>query len=185
MDKKIKKGVFTVAGATLMGLSLNLFLIPMHIAAGGVGGAATVINYLTGVSVGILILIINIPIFLLGALHFSKRFLFYSLLGTMSLSASTQFFSFLPAMTSDLLLAAVFGGAGSGLGIGLVLMVNGSTGGTDILALVLKKRFPSFSVGQFFLMIDGLVIVGGRDCLWTVGGHTVFGAHTVCQQQGG
>lgn len=160
MYKKIKKGIFTVVGAVLMGLSLDLFLIPLHIAAGGVGGAATVINHLTGVSVGILILIINVPIFLLGALHFSKKFLFYSLLGTLSLSVSTQFFSFLPAMTSDLLLAAVFGGAGSGLGLGLVLMVNGSTGGTDILALVLKKRFPSLSVGQFFLIIDGLVIAG-------------------------
>ena len=107
MYKKIKKGIFTVVGAVLMGLSLDLFLIPLHIAAGGVGGAATVINHLTGVSVGILILIINVPIFLLGALHFSKKFLFYSLLGTLSLSVSTQFFSFLSAMTSDLPLAAL------------------------------------------------------------------------------
>ncbi len=154
-----KKVFFTVLGATAMGAALDLFLIPMHIAAGGVGGIATVINHLTGIGVGILILLINIPIFILGALNFSKGFLLYSLLGTLALSVSTQVFSWVPAMTGDPLLATVFGGAGMGLGLGLVLSVNGTTGGTDILALILQKRFPTFSIGQFFLVIDGAVIL--------------------------
>ncbi len=159
MYKKFKKGILTVIGASIMGLSLDLFLVPMHIAAGGVSGVATIVNHLTGIGVGILILIINIPIFILGALNFSKRFLAYSLLGTLALSISTQIFSWASAITTDPLLAAVVGGTGMGTGLGLVLSANGTTGGADIVVLVLKKKFPSFSVGQFFLLIDGVVVL--------------------------
>ena len=159
MYGKIKKGLFTVVGAGIMGASLDLFLVPSHIAAGGVGGLATIVNHLTGISVGILILLINIPIFIVGTLNFSRKFLFYSLLGTLSLSVSTQAFAWVPAITNDIILASVFGGAGMGLGLGLVLRVGGTTGGTDILALVFKKRFQAFSIGQFFLIIDGVVIL--------------------------
>ncbi len=159
MCEKYKKGIYTLIGATAMGAFLELFLVPLHIVAGGVGGIATLVNHLTGLSVGVLILLINIPIFVLGVLNFSKGFLYYSLLGTLALSLSTQFFSQFPPLTSDPLLAAVFGGGGIGLSLGLVISVNGTTGGTDILALVLKKWIPRFSVGQFFLLIDGIVIL--------------------------
>ena len=158
MYEKWKKGIFTFVGAVMMGAALELFLVPLHLTAGGVSGIATVLNHLTGVSVGFLILMINIPLFILGLLHFSKQFLFYSLLGTVALSFSTQVFAGIPAMTEDTLLAALIGGAGMGIGLGLVLSVNGTTGGTDIMVLLLKKKIPSFSVGQFFLLIDGLVI---------------------------
>ncbi|MBE5040009.1 YitT family protein [Ructibacterium gallinarum] len=159
MYGKIKKGFFTILGAAVMGFSLDLFLVPLHIAAGGVSGLATVISYLTGLSVGLLILLINIPIFIVGAINFNRKFLLYSLLGTLSLSISTQAFALMPPLISDLFPASIFGGAGMGLGLGLVLWIGGSTGGTDILAMVLKKRFPRFSLGQFFLLIDGTVII--------------------------
>ncbi len=159
MYEKAKKGIYTMIGAIAMGAFLELFLVPLHIVAGGVGGIATLVNHLTGLSVGVLILLINIPIFILGALNFNKAFLCYSLIGTLALSLSTQFFSQFSPLTSDPLLAAIFGGAGIGFSLGLVISVNGTTGGTDILALVLKKWFPRFSVGQFFLLIDGVVIL--------------------------
>ncbi len=158
MYEKWKKGIFTVAGAIIMGAALQLFLIPLHITAGGVSGIAMVLNHLSGIGVGFLILLINLPLFILGLVHFSKRFLFYSLIGMLALSLSTQAFSGIPAMTEDPLLAALIGGASMGLGLGMVLSVNGTTGGTDIMVLLLKKRFPAFSVGQFFLLVDGLVI---------------------------
>ncbi len=159
MYEKYKKGLYTVIGAVSMGAFLEFFLVPLHIVAGGVGGVATLVNHLTGLGVGVLILLINIPIFLLGAFNFNKKFLGYSLLGTITLSLSTQFFSRFPPLTGDPLLASVFGGAGIGISLGLVISVNGTTGGTDILALVMKKWFPRFSVGQFFLLIDGIVIL--------------------------
>lgn len=159
MYGNLKKGIFTVLGATSMGAFLELFLVPLHIVAGGVGGVATLINHLTGVSVGLLIFLINVPIFILGAFRFDKKFLFYSLLGTVALSLSTQIFSGFPSVTDDPLLASVFGGVGIGVSLGLVISVNGTTGGTDILALVMKQLYPRFSVGQFFMLIDGAIIL--------------------------
>ena len=116
MYGKIKKGLFTVVGAGIMGASLDLFLVPSHIAAGGVGGLATIVNHLTGISVGILILLINIPIFIVGTLNFSRKFLFYSLLGTLSLSVSTQACRPLP-MTSFWRLFSAAPAWGSVLGL--------------------------------------------------------------------
>ncbi len=159
MYEKLKKGLFTIIGAVSMGAFLELFLVPLHIVAGGVGGVATLINHLSGLSVGLLIFLINVPIFIVGMFRFDKTFLFYSLLGTVSLSLATQFFSGFPIVTDDPLLASIFGGAGIGVSLGLVISVNGTTGGTDILALVLKQSLPRFSVGQFFLIIDGVVIL--------------------------
>lgn len=159
MYEEIKKGFFTVTGAISMGAFLELFLVPLHIVAGGVGGIATLVNHLTGLSVGVLIFLINVPIFILGTFRFDKKFLFYSLLGTLSLSLGTQFFSSFPSVTDDPLLASIFGGAGIGLSLGMVISFNGTTGGTDILALVMKQWYPRFSVGQFFLFIDGAVIL--------------------------
>lgn len=148
-----------ILGASIAGAALELFLVPLHIAAGGVGGLAIILNDLTGINVGILILLINIPIFALGMVCFRKEFLFTSLWGTLALSISSQILSSFPPVTNDPLLATVFGGAGTGLGLGLVLSVNGTTGGTDIVALVLQKKFPAVSLGQFFLYIDGAVIL--------------------------
>lgn len=159
MCKKIEKVCFVILGGGIMGIALDLFLIPCDLAAGGVGGISTVLSHVSGIGTGIWILIINIPIFGLGLLHFDKEFLFYSLLGTLSLSVSTQLFSFLTPITYDMLPAAVFGGALMGMGLSLALKRGGTTGGTDILALILKKKFPHLSVGQFFLLIDGAVII--------------------------
>ena len=158
MFAKTKKIIKIIAGAAVMGFALELFLVPSQIAAGGVGGLATVVYHLTGLPVSLLIFLINIPIFIIGAMNFKMKFLYVSLIGTISLSASSAVFAFLPPITNDIVLAAVFGGAVFGFGLGMVILAGGTTGGTDILALVLRHRLPRFSVGQFFLLIDGLVI---------------------------
>ena len=157
--RKLKKCVMIIVGAGIMGVSLDLFLVPAQVAAGGVSGLATVIHYVTGLSMGWLILLINLPIFVLGSINFSHKFILYSLLGTAALSVSSQAFAAFPPLTEDLILSSVFGGGFLGLGLGLALRAGGTTGGTDILSLVFRKFFPSFSVGQFFLIIDGAVIL--------------------------
>lgn len=158
MYKKIKKAGLTIIGGVIMGVALDLFLVPADLAAGGVSGLATVLRELTGISVGVWILIVNLPIFGLGFFYFDRKFLVYSLLGALALSVSTQVFAFLKPLTNDMLLSSVFGGALLGLGLSCALRSGGTTGGTDIVALVMKKKFPHFSVGQFYLFIDGLVI---------------------------
>ena len=158
------KNIFMIIlGGVIMGFALVFFLVPAKIAAGGVSGVATVLYYLFRLPVGIMVFVINIPIFVLGFIEFRGRFLIGSVIGTLALSMSSQLFElsffqqFLP-MSEDIFLCSVLGGAIYGLGLGLTIRAGGTTGGTDILSLVLKKRFPNLSVGQLIIVIDGIVI---------------------------
>ncbi len=159
MRDTLKRYALTLFGAAVMAVSLNLFIIPAELAPGGVSGLAIVINHLTGVPVGLLILILNIPIFLLGGKNFSKGFVFISLFGMISLSVATDIFAFLNPVTGDMLLSSVYGGVLLGLGIGIVFRESSSTGGTDIVAHVLRKKLRTFSVGRFVLLIDTAIVL--------------------------
>lgn len=145
-------------GAILMGAALSVFLIPFKIASGGVSGIATVIHYITGVRTSILILAVNIPIFLIGLVCFNFRFLVRSLYGMFVLSFATDIMSLIYIPINDSLLACVFGGAIMGIGVSFVIRSGGTTGGTDILVLVIRKFKPELSVGQLFLLLDGVVV---------------------------
>lgn len=151
-------------GGSIMGFGLAFFLVPTQITAGGVSGIATVLHYLFNLPVGFMVLVINIPIFILGFVNFNAKFLLSSVFGTMALSLSTQifeldFFNALLPISNDMLLCSVFGGVIYGLGLGLTMRYGGTTGGTDILSLVFKKWFPSMSIGQLFIAIDGVIII--------------------------
>ncbi|MEG2381052.1 MAG: YitT family protein [Oscillospiraceae bacterium] len=159
MRGKWKKYTEIIIGAIIMGFALDLFLVPAQITAGGVGGVATILNHLFQMPISLLIIIINIPLFVVGALNFKMDFLYASILGTGVMSISAEVFTFLSPLTNDIILSSVFGGASYGFGLGMVLLAGGTTGGTDILAVIFKKHFPHISVGQFFLIIDGLVII--------------------------
>lgn len=160
------------AGAVMMGIALSVFLVPFKIAPGGISGLATVIHYLSGIRVSILIPLINIPIFILGIMRLHSGFLLRSVYGTAVLSVAAEAAEGLAAPTSDPLLACVFGGGLMGVGISVVLAAGGTTGGTDILVLVIRKSIPSVSVGRLYLLIDGIIILIAGVAL--SGGDTVF-----------
>ena len=145
-------------GAVLMGVALSVFMVPFKIAPGGVSGIATVLHYLTGLGVSVLIPLINIPIFIIGIIRLERDFLVKSVFGTFVLSIATETAAILPPPTSDPLISAVFGGAVMGIGISAVLSRGGTTGGTDILVLVIRRSFSEVSVGRLYLLIDGAVI---------------------------
>ncbi len=156
----VRKYGLLLLGAGIMALSLVLFLIPARIAPGGVSGLATVFGYFTNMPVGLMIFLINIPIFVWGVFEFDKAFLLGSVTGTLALSVFTEIFGiFISPITNNEILQSVFGGAFLGLGIAVVLMSGATTGGTDIVAKILKKRFPYFSIGVFILIIDAVVIL--------------------------
>lgn len=164
MREKIQDIFFIILGGILMGFSLSFLLVPSQIIAGGASGISTILNHLFNLPVGFMVLIINIPVFILGFIAFDAKFLLTSLLGTMALSFSAEFFElgmfdFAKLVSDDMLIASVFGGLLYGLGLGLAIRGGGTTGGTDILALVFKKWFPSMSIGQFMTIIDGLIIL--------------------------
>lgn len=146
------------AGAFLMAVSLNALLIPYGLLTGGVSGLALILFYLFKIPVFLSILLLNIPIFWWGAREINRPFLFYSLAGTLALTTllpATH--GLVPAPEIDLILAAVFGGAISGTGLGLVFRGQGSTGGTDIIAVILRKK-KNLGIGEVGFYSNILVI---------------------------
>lgn len=147
------------AGCILTAMGLVVFLIPNKIAAGGVSGIATVVYYLFGFPVGTVMLVLNIPLFVVGVKVLGKRIGFRTLFGIFTLSLVINILEpRLPVPTHDPLLASIYGGAVSGLGLGLVFKFRGTTGGTDLIAALLHHFSPAFSIGQGLLVIDAIVI---------------------------
>ena len=155
----IKKYLAVLSGTFIVAMSLDLFLVPADIAPGGLSGIAIILHHLANIPVGLSILFLNIPIFIWALRYFDAKFLFSSLLGMVSLSILTDAFAWIKPVTSDMLLSAVYGGALMGLGLGIVFISGSTTGGTDIAAQILKKHFPSISVGKFVLIIDAFIVV--------------------------
>lgn len=150
-------GIF--AGVMLTAVGLDMFLIPNKIAAGGVSGIGTLVHYTTGLPVGITMLAINIPLFILGIRELGMSFGVRSLFGTVTLSVVIDLMAGrVPVLTANPLLAALYGGIVVGIGIGLVFRNKGTTGGTDLAAAIIN-RYIKASVGQVLFVIDGAVIV--------------------------
>ncbi|MGE5554094.1 MAG: YitT family protein [Betaproteobacteria bacterium] len=147
-----------LVGAIVAALALDLFLVPNKIAAGGVSGLATVIFHMFGFKVGLVMLVINIPLFLLSLKMMGPSFLTRTLFGLVALSFATDLLDFLRPLTQNALLASLYGGVLSGLGIGITLKWGGSTGGTDLAAMLLH-RWLKTSVGQALLFIDFIIIL--------------------------
>jgi Uncharacterized conserved protein len=147
-------------GTALMGLSLVVFLSPNKIAAGGVSGLAVVINHLFNIPIGLIMLVFNIPLFLIAIKVLGKRFGIRTLFGMISFSLFTDFFNnvlHLPVVTENPLLASLYGGLLLGVGLGIVFKVNGSTGGSDIIAQIFSQK-RIMTAGNTFILIDFLVI---------------------------
>ena len=157
--EKFRKYFAIILGSIIMALGLDLFLVPSQIAPGGISGLSTVLYYLTGVPVGVLIFIINIPIFVFGAKNFSRSYVLHSFLGLILLSVFTSFFESFKPITNDIILSSVFGGAFVGAGAGVVFRFGATTGGTDIVVMLLKKRFKGFSTGNFVALVDAVIVL--------------------------
>ncbi len=153
-----------VLGCLIGALAYPWFLVPNHIAPGGLTGLATVLNYLFTWPVGTTSLLMNIPLFLVGYKSMGGGFAVRSLAATLLFSV---FIDLLPlgCLTQDPMLASVFGGALLGVGLGLILRAGATTGGTDMAARMLHKRIPYLSVGMILFAIDGMVVVLAGFCI--------------------
>jgi len=158
----LKSLFFIVLGTFLLAASFSIFFIPNEIAPGGVSGFATLLNALFGWRVGLVVLILNIPLFLGGWKKHGMRFMLLSLISTILLSFFIEFIK-LPAqwisvVKEDVLLSTLFGGALCGLGLGLVIKEGCTTGGTDLLAMIINDKFPTIRVAWVLFAIDFLVV---------------------------
>lgn len=163
LRQRILRLFFNYAGVTfgvlLMALGLDIFLVPNKVAAGGVGGIATILHYLIGAPVGLTMLALNVPLFVIAIYRLGFRYGLRSLYGTVSLSLFIDILApYLPVATHDTLLAGVFGGAFVGLGLGIVFRYRGTTGGTDLAAAILRT-YTGVNVGQLLFLIDGAVVL--------------------------
>jgi len=146
-----------LVGCLIGAVAYPLFLVPNGIAPGGVTGISMVLHHAFGWPVGMTSLLINIPLFLIGYRSMGRTFVLRSLVATVLFSALIDLMKLEP-LTREPLLASVFGGVLVGLGLGLILRAGATTGGTDLLARVVHRRFPLISVGAFLFALDGVVI---------------------------
>ena len=147
-----------LAGCIIGGAAYPLFLVPNQIAPGGLTGIATILNYLFNLPVGITSMLLNLPLFLIGYKAMGRVFVFRSLVATILFSVCIDLIQ-LPPVTDDVLLGSVYGAILLGVGLGLILRGGATTGGSDMIARMVHKRFPIITVGTFLFLVDCLVIL--------------------------
>ena len=146
-------------GCAIFALGFDLFLEPNSLNVGGMSGLAMILRELLGFgSIGVLTMLLNVPLFVLGARKLGKKFLFGSLAGMLLSSAFIDLFAVIPAPKTEILLDSLYGGLLVGLGLGLVFLSGATTGGSDIAAKLLRRRFRSASLGKVLLAIDLFII---------------------------
>lgn len=147
-----------IMGAFVMSLAFNLFLLPNHIASGGVAGISIIAAQVLGVEPAYTQWVFNIPLFVAGYFVLGRHSSIRSLLGTIVLPLFVYITRDIPAPTTNPLLGALYGGIGVGLGLGIVFRGRGSTGGMAILAQMIHK-LTGFSMSFCVVMTDGTVIL--------------------------
>lgn len=163
LELKIKKrtleGIYILIGCMFMGIGTSLFLLPNQLSSGGFSGIATIVYYLLNVPLGVTILVLNIPLFILAFFKIGKEILIKTIAGTILLSTFIDLFEKFQPLTNDRLLAAIYGGISIGLGLGLILKAGGSTGGTDLLSYITRTYKSTIKVSDIIVIVD-IVIVG-------------------------
>ncbi len=152
--------VYTVIGSALFALGFALFLVPNNINTGGVSGLAMILRKLLGFgSVGVLTMAINIPLFLLGGAKIGKQFFWGSLIGMVVSSVLIDVFGYIPVSSSETMIGALYGGVLCGAGLGMVFVAGASTGGSDIMVRLLKKKYRNVPIGRISIVFDTTVVL--------------------------
>lgn len=156
MKDRIISWVSLTLGAIVAAFALEEFLVPNNIFDGGVTGVSMILTHFLPVSLGLLVILINIPFLLIGLRQIGKRFLVKVTYALILFSVMTSVFEPLQDVTEDIILAVTFGGVLLGIGVGLVLRGGGCLDGTEIVGILLNRKF-SFSVGQVVLIINVII----------------------------
>lgn len=155
----VKHAFFVTVGCALFALGFDLFLEPNHINVGGVSGVSQLLVEITGFgSVALWSVLINIPLFLISIRSVGKKFFLGSLFGMVLSSLFLEWFMVFPVPQTEPLLACLYGGLLTGLGLGLVFVSGASTGGVDILARLLRPTFPNLPIGRIMLFVDVITV---------------------------
>lgn len=155
--------IFLTLGCFIYSASVAIFTAPNKMAPGGVTGIATILYYTIGTPIGVMIFVLNIPLFILGFWLINGKFVFKSVICTALTSVGVDLLAlFLPKYNGfhgNMLLAALYGGVLSGIGLGLVFLRGATTGGTDIASRLLKLKWPHVPMGRMMMFVDCLIIL--------------------------
>ena len=158
----IKKYVFEILlimlGTTMMSIAISMFLLPNQLSSGGFSGIATITYYLFNWKMGNVILLLNIPLFILAFVRIGKEFVFKSLVGTVFLSQFIDFFDRFKPLTTDKFLACIYGGILIGVGTSLILKSHSSTGGGDLVSCIIRTYKPNLTTSNLIVIFDTIVI---------------------------
>jgi uncharacterized membrane-anchored protein YitT (DUF2179 family) len=178
---KLKKNIidilFIFSGCMIASLGVNLFLSHAKLLSGGATGVALILEYTVRIPAGIVILIINIPLIILSYKKLDKSFTIYTTIGMLCLSASlmiTKPLTNLINLESDILIFCIYGGVLCGIGYGFVFLRSGSTGGIDVITMLIRKKYSNFNIGSLgfsinlIIVIIGAIIFGIPQALYTL-----------------
>ena len=146
-------------GTLIMAIGIEQFLLPNQLSTGGFSGIGTVIYYTTGISVGTIMLLLNIPLFIIAYFKVGKKFFINAVIGTFLLSYFLNIFQKIESVTDDRILACLYGSVIVGIGTAIVLKANGSTGGTELLANVIRRYKPEMKTGTLMIIFDTLIVI--------------------------
>ena len=157
--KRVRNYVMITVAAFIYAISISLFLDPNNIAPGGITGVAILINRFTNIPTGTLNLILNVPIVLLGLLKFGPKFIASTFYALAAITGFTNYLTPFGAVTQDLLIASVIGGALLAISLAMTFKAGATTGGSDIIVKVMRLRWKHIKTGVLFLVFDALVII--------------------------
>ncbi len=158
---RVWKVFVIVLGAFLFGFVFQAFLLPNQIVSGGVTGIAMIINAFTHWPIGLMVIVMNIPLFLIAWRHFGLDFLLGSLLGMGLSSAFVDLFALTGlVLTNEPMLASIIGGVLKGTALGMIYYYGASTGGIDIAAKLVRQRYSQLNFGTVVLIMDVAIILG-------------------------
>ena len=149
----------TIIGAFIMAVAVSLFLLPNELSSGGFSGIATIGYYLLKIPMGTTILILNIPLFIFATFKIGKNFLVKSIIGTVTLSIFIDILDKFTPLTNDKILACIYGGVLTGLGTAIILKAHASTGGSDVLSLIIREYNSKYEAGRLITIIDFAIVI--------------------------
>lgn len=145
-------------GATIAAAGSTIFYLPNKIVGGGVSGISTMLYHFTEIPPGVSFAVINVALLLIGWKILGTRFVLQTGICSGMFSLMAQVFTYCPSVTTDRLLAAVFGAVLYGFGLGIIFVAGASSGGTDILGRILQYFLPQMPIGKLLLVVDGIII---------------------------
>lgn len=167
------KYVIAIIGSLIVAFAFNLFLVPYSILSGGISGIAILIGLVTPFNIGVMNFLLNVPLLILGYYKLGKTITINTLIVVLSLSLFLYLLPVVP-VTDNILLSTIFGGIISGIGVGLILKFSGTSGGLDIIAIIVS-RTSNFSVGLLLTGMNGIIVlISGAFFDWNIALYTLL-----------